>query len=94
MLRCSSPLGRCLLMTVAGVALACAGCAAPAGHWTKAGATEQQLAQDLQSCNQPAAQWGAAPYFDPRRGQIISGPQDASQTQGACMMSRGWILAP
>ena len=74
--------------------LACAGCEAPKGQWTKAGASEPQLTQDLQTCDQTAAQWGAAPYFDPRRGQIISGPKDASQTQAACMMRRGWTLAP
>jgi len=79
---------------VIGAISACAGCGAQATQWTKAGATEQQLAQDLQACNETAAQWGAAPYFDPRRGQIISGPKDASQTQAACMMRRGWILAP
>ena len=73
--------------------VACAGCA-PAGHWIKAGAGDQQLADDLQTCNRTAGQFGAAPYFDPRRGQIISGQQDASQTQAACMMGRGWTLAP
>lgn len=73
--------------------LACAGCEAPT-KWTKSGATEQQLAQDLQTCNETAGQWGAAPYFDPRRGQIISSTPDASQTQAACMMRRGWTLSP
>ena len=75
-------------------ALASTGCAVPAKNWTKPGATEQQLAQDLAACNQTAAQWGAAPYFDPRRGQLISGAQDKSQAQAACMMGRGWVLAP
>ena len=72
--------------------LACTACEAPT-KWTKTGATDQQLAQDLQTCNETAAQWGAAPYFDPRKGQIIA-TQDASQTQAACMMRRGWTLAP
>ena len=81
-------------LLVIGAVLACAGCEAPKGQWTKPGATGQQLAQDLQSCDETAAQWGAAPYFDPRRGQIVSGPKDASQTQAACMMRRGWTLAP
>jgi hypothetical protein len=86
MLNQRSPLGRFLIVCSV---LACAGCQAPKGQWTKAGATEQQLTQDLQTCDETAAQWGAAPYFDPRRG-----PKDASQTQAACMMRRGWALAP
>lgn len=77
-----------------GIVLGCIGCEAPRGQWTKAGATEQQLAQDLQACNETAAQWGAAPYFDPRRGRVISGPNDASQTPAACMVRRGWTLSP
>jgi hypothetical protein len=90
-----SRIGHLLVISlVISAVLACAGCEASTKQWTKAGATEQQLAQDLQTCNKTAAQWGAAPYFDPRRGQIISGPQDASQTPAACMMRRGWTLAP
>jgi len=81
------------LLVLAGV-LAGAGCDVPRGQWTKAGATESQRAQDLRICDETAAQWGAAPYFDPRRGQIVSNPPDASQTQAACMMRRGWILSP
>jgi len=88
---CRSELSRLLIIAAL---LACAGCGAPASHWTKAGATEQQLAEDLRSCNQTAAQFGPAPYFDPRKGQLITGPKDASQTEGACMMGRGWTLAP
>jgi hypothetical protein len=64
------------------------------GQWTKAGASEQQLTQDLAICDETAAQWGAAPYFDPRRGEIVSGPKDASQTEAACMIRRGWTLSP
>jgi hypothetical protein len=75
------------------VGLTCAGCT-PATQWTKAGATDEQLAQDLRVCNETAGQWGAAPYFDPRQGQIVSGQKDASQTQAACMLRRGWTLAP
>ncbi len=91
MLSRQSQLSRALAIVAV---VACAGCGAPATKWTKPGASEQQLAQDLQSCNQTAGQWGAASYFDPRRGQIISGSQDASQTQAACMMGRGWVLTP
>ena len=90
MLSRSSPLGRLL---VTAVVLACVGCA-PAKHWTKAGATDQQLAQDLRTCNETAGQWGAAPYFDPRQGKLVTGQQNASQTEAACMMGRGWTLAP
>lgn len=82
--------GRLLLL---GAVLTCAGCEAPRGQWTKVGATEQQLTQDLQTCGETAAQWGAEPYFDPRRGQMVTGPKDASQTEAACMMRRGWTLA-
>ena len=90
MLSRPSLLGRFL---VTAIVLTCAGCA-PAGQWTKAGATDQQLAQDLRTCNETAGQWGAAPYFDPRRGKLVTGQQNASQTQGACMMGRGWVLTP
>ena len=85
-----SRFGRLLFL---GVALTCAGCEAPRGQWTKVGATEQQLAQDLQTCDETAAQWSADPYFDPRRGQLVTPPKDASQTQAACMMRRGWTLS-
>lgn len=88
--RYGSRFGQLLIL---GTVLACAGCA-PAGRWTKAGASDQQLTDDLDTCNRTAGQFGAAPYFDPRRGQIVSGQQDASQTQAACMMGRGWTLAP
>ena len=81
-------------LLIVGAAVACTGCEAATAQWTKPGATEQLLAQDLRTCSETAAQWSAAPYFDPRRGQIISGPSDASQTQAACMMRRGWTLAP
>lgn len=74
--------------------LACAGCEPSRGQWTKVGASEQQLTQDLAICHETAAQWGAAPYFDSRRGQIVAGPKDASQTEAACMIRRGWTLSP
>jgi len=77
-----------------GAVLACAACGGAATQWTKPGASAKQLEQDLEACNQTAAQFGAAPYFDPRRGQIISGSQDASQARAACMMGRGWTLVP
>ena len=91
MVGCYSRIGHLLIVSAA---IACTGCEIPTRQWTKPGGTEQQLAQDLRTCNATAAQWSAAPYFDPRRGQIIAGPTDASQTQAACMMGRGWTLAP
>jgi len=79
---------------VAFAALLCsAACASTqlAQHWTKPGANPEDLDNDLRICERIAPHWGAQPYFDPRRGQLVT-PDDASQTQAACMMRQGWTL--
>lgn len=79
---------------VAFAALLCsAACASTqlAQHWTKPGASAEDLDKDLRTCKRMAPQWGAQPYFDPRRGQLVTS-NNASQTQAACMMREGWTL--
>ena len=90
----SRPVNRIIVAAFALAGLsALAGCVASRVDWSKPGASETDLQQDLSACHAEAINL-APQVYDPRTMGVISDPQETSRLAAACMTGRGWQLMP